>query len=141
MPQMMHHKAENSKRILYAIPNTCTQYILCSVKLSSSTNIIKTLLHNFCRQNPCYCFWKMTVGKHWTFLCKFWHEEAMICCKTEGCLILYLINTQCRAFLGPMISCGGGTRLHTWRNASLSSRRKLDKRAILPLNQRCCQPH
>lgn len=85
----------------------------------------------------------MTVGKHWKFLCKFhlWHEEVMTCCKIEGCFILYLISTQCRVFLGLMTSCGAGTRLHTWRNASLNSRRKLDQRAILPLNQGCCQPH
>lgn len=55
----------------------------------------------------------------------------MICCKAEGCFIPYLINTQCTAFLGPTISRGARTRLHGWRNTSLSSRRKLDKRAIL----------
>lgn len=60
----------------------------------------------------------------------------MICCKAEGCFIPYLIDTQCTAFLGPTIGRGAGTRLHGWRNASLSSRRKLDKRGILlPLKQ------
>lgn len=50
----------------------------------------------------------------------------MICCKADGCFIPHLINTQSTAFLVPMISHGADTGLHAWRNASLSTRRKLD---------------
>lgn len=120
-------------------------HILCSAKLSSSTNIIKRPLHNFC-----------TLGKNTAIVFEKWllvNTEKF--CAIEPLAwgsndllwswwLFYsiLIDTHCTAFLGPMISHGADTRLHAWRNTSLSTGRKLDKRVILlPLNQGHCQPH
>jgi len=71
-----------------------------------------------------------------------WNEEAKIYCKADGCFITYLIDTHFTAFLEPMISYGADTKLHAWRNASVRTRRKLDKRVtLLPLYQGHCQLH
>lgn len=66
----------------------------------------------------------------------------MIYCKADGCFISYLIDTQCMAFLLPMISHCSGIRLHAQKNASLNHRKKPGKRVTFPpLNQGFCQLH
>lgn len=128
MPQMMHHKAENLMQILHALPTSYPQ-LLGSTKLNSTTNTVERLLRNPCAlgKTSAIVFGKRPLVNRIFVQERFPHEQATIGCKSAGYFIPYVISTQCLAYLGSVISHGAGTRHYTWRNASLSSRRKPDQ--------------